>query len=551
MNRHEYARALRKNLRHIGEFPGGYARLGRGDGSGQIVADLSRRLVYVHDTASQVPSAVPVAQAIDIRSLNNPALEGTRVRLGFPPYAPDRVHLLGVDDGEGLQAVGGLTPQEQLTAALAVPQVANIADFRITAVGGLVIRVNPGKYYQFSTGDWQYFGGDDIALSMPLVSGYHQMQVVCLNTETGELDVISNDAEPGSIKAAFDYTTIDALTVPDGYLLCGAVHCAHGMTALSEADIYRDADPRVVFTLSHGGGGGPSTDELVKVSANDEAAGYLAGKLVAGMGVTLTEENDGSDETLKISVTPPSLGKKLQTRTVLYDNTRSSAGNWDVTGLSQDYDDLEIIIEGATNTSATSNDSVFVYFNNDTTAANYYATRYFNSQSADSIVVQRSNSAGAGFVPGGNRSSSAQVGIVLISLPGYTRTGVHKHLISHTNERFNTSTGQYRASIGIAWANTGAINRITVTCAGQFVAGSRLRIIGIREEVIGTAISTYSEADISSPPTAAELIALFGTPATVGACFSAIINDAGAGTNEYLVWSDGTNWWHVTGTKAV
>ena len=43
------------------------------------------------------------------------------------------------------------------------------------------------------------------------------------------------------------------------------------------------------------------SDELAKVSANDTTAGYLNGKLVAGTGITLTEQNDGGNETLEIS----------------------------------------------------------------------------------------------------------------------------------------------------------------------------------------------------------------------------------------------------------
>lgn len=40
---------------------------------------------------------------------------------------------------------------------------------------------------------------------------------------------------------------------------------------------------------------------LVKVSSNDTTPGYLNGKLVAGTNVTLTENNDGSNETLTIA----------------------------------------------------------------------------------------------------------------------------------------------------------------------------------------------------------------------------------------------------------
>ena len=60
-----------------------------------------------------------------------------------------------------------------------------------------------------------------------------------------------------------------------------------------------------------------------------------------------------------------------------------------------------------------------------------------------------------------------------------------------------------------------------------------------------------STADVSNPPTEAELLAEFNSASWCGAGFMAIVNDNGAGTNEYLVWSDGTNWFYLAGTKAV
>lgn len=48
--------------------------------------------------------------------------------------------------------------------------------------------------------------------------------------------------------------------------------------------------------------GGGGADEKAKVSSNDTTAGYLNGKLVAGTGVTLTENNDGGDETLSVAL---------------------------------------------------------------------------------------------------------------------------------------------------------------------------------------------------------------------------------------------------------
>lgn len=61
----------------------------------------------------------------------------------------------------------------------------------------------------------------------------------------------------------------------------------------------------------------------------------------------------------------------------------------------------------------------------------------------------------------------------------------------------------------------------------------------------------YSTANVSDPPSEAELNTEFGSPAIVGAGFTAIVNDAGGESTEWLVWSDGTYWWYVEGTKAV
>lgn len=66
-----------------------------------------------------------------------------------------------------------------------------------------------------------------------------------------------------------------------------------------------------------------TTDELVKVSANDTTAGYLNGKLVAGTGISLTENNNGGDETLTITNNAPNVDQNVFT-------TFSVAGQNDV-----------------------------------------------------------------------------------------------------------------------------------------------------------------------------------------------------------------------------
>lgn len=57
-------------------------------------------------------------------------------------------------------------------------------------------------------------------------------------------------------------------------------------------------------------------------------------------------------------------------------------------------------------------------------------------------------------------------------------------------------------------------------------------------------------SNVSNPPTDAQLDTAFGTPATVGGGFLALLDDNGDGSNFYIVASDGTNWWHAAMTKA-
>ena len=48
---------------------------------------------------------------------------------------------------------------------------------------------------------------------------------------------------------------------------------------------------------------GTIADEKVKISLNDTIADFLIAKLVAGLNITITEQNDGGNETLEIKST--------------------------------------------------------------------------------------------------------------------------------------------------------------------------------------------------------------------------------------------------------
>ncbi len=72
----------------------------------------------------------------------------------------------------------------------------------------------------------------------------------------------------------------------------------------------------------------------------------------------------------------------------------------------------------------------------------------------------------------------------------------------------------------------------------------------LEDLVLGVVELKVSVNNTASPPTDAQLDTAFGIPSTVGAGFTAVLDDNGAGNNVYLIVSDGTNWWHAAMTKA-
>lgn len=312
INDQEIARRFRAALNEIGIIPAGYARLGRGDTSGVILANLAQRRCYYFDGPTSQPTVTAkLAQDISISAINNSALEGTRVRLGYPPYDPKVLYIVGFDTGEGLDSVGGATPQEQLENKGLYPDVGSIQNLRIIAqeTPDTTVFVNPTPYYD-DTGAWSIFGGDTTDLSTEITalsSGEHQMAVICLDITTGDLVNVTSTAETGGVddKDVFDWTTIYDLALSTDYIPAGAVHLYEGQTEIVEADIYRSSDPRAIFgkPMSSSGSGtvtsvsatatptgvfdisvtNPTTTPAIALSMDNQAANtVLAGDPVSG-----------------------------------------------------------------------------------------------------------------------------------------------------------------------------------------------------------------------------------------------------------------------------
>ena len=169
-------------------------------------------------------------------------------------------------------------------------------------------------------------------------------------------------------------------------------------TTLDGLEFVNDSGRRVVIRTNHGAesdqyidlpstggtistGGGADGNDLVKVSSNDTTAGFLNGKLVAGTGVTLTEGNDGGDETLTIAASGgggTSYVTTLQPTLTDVENTTTEGALYSVTVPSGELlDNQGIIVHyGCTtqNTSGATQYNVFRLMVNGTEHASYTLT---------------------------------------------------------------------------------------------------------------------------------------------------------------------------------
>jgi hypothetical protein len=184
--------------------------------------------------------------------------------------------------------------------------------------------------------------------------------------------------------------------------------------------------------------------------------------------------------------------KTLLTREVLFDETLSIDGTWDES-ISQDYDHLEIMLLGRTDKAGT-NDTAKVYFNDDTTDANYLQA---NHVGGDTHSVTVNAHPYLGNLPG-DTARANNFGHIYALILNYTDTAKEKIARAEGAYRYDGSSARLNER-GVAWENTAAINRIAIVPHGgtDFKAGSRLQIIGIRETMVVTDVSGNVTADLT------------------------------------------------------
>lgn len=77
------------------------------------------------------------------------------------------------------------------------------------------------------------------------------------------------------------------------------------------------------------------------------------------------------------------------------------------------------------------------------------------------------------------------------------------------------------------------------------------RIAALERLSTSSSSLTVSTDNVSNPPTYAELVTAFGTPAVVGEGYTALVDDNNAETTVWLCVAIGTTWWYVGLTNAL
>lgn len=261
---------------------------------------------------------------------------------------------------------------------------------------------------------------------------------------------------------------------------------------------------KIVVTEVSGGGGG--TDPPVTGSFVLFDEGSILGSV---LGVNFTGDNveaviSGSFAHVMITGTAGDGGGALVVSTgtiyveeVLHREILAVAtGSMVAAGLSQDFDHLKIIIN-ARGDGSYFNGGGYIFFNADTTIANYYTERHTAGAGAATHSVVNTDNPLALVWPGA-LALADEWGQHEILISEYSNSGKRKVADSEIRLRDGASSA-YMFTMVLNWENTDAIESIIIDSdtinSDNFVTGTYFSVLGIREKVVVTDVSGGGVSD--------------------------------------------------------
>jgi hypothetical protein len=199
------------------------------------------------------------------------------------------------------------------------------------------------------------------------------------------------------------------------------------------------------------------------------------------IGVTVADDepNDQTDVTIAGAGAAVITTRTIQVRECLFDSTLTSASaGWNSGTLPQTYTDLAWTIDGK----STHTDYTYakVVISGDATATNYYYARQLGGTTGTSGGGINSNY--MAYITGSD-AAAAHFSHIESALNLYTDTTMRK-VIKSTSDIYDPANYfiSEQATSWIGANGTNAVTSLDITCvSGSFVAGSRLRVWGIKE----------------------------------------------------------------------
>jgi hypothetical protein len=210
--------------------------------------------------------------------------------------------------------------------------------------------------------------------------------------------------------------------------------------------------------------------EYVCVDATEESAIWV-------------ETTGAATTTLDVTTETHRISKELYSYTINAQDQIDDKDEFIIDNIDQSYDDLEIILSGSSENATQA--VIYVYFNDDETAANYYR----QILQGQDTTANASEGAGAaiGTIGPDPTTTGYLRGWLRAFIPEYSGND-YKVIIARNDTRKTTAQIQHR-NTAVQWENNAPITKIRIYTADPFVAGTNLRVIGHKNAQVVTSVS--------------------------------------------------------------